>query len=57
MRPEDQSQDQRISIARLNDMSQDDFVEAVSPVSARATGSFNSRGGIRPMVEAGYENE
>ena len=35
----------------------DDFVEAVSPVSARATGSFNSRGGIRTMVEAGYENE
>ena len=34
----------------------DDFVEAVSPVSARVTGSFNSRGGIRTTVEAGYEN-
>ena len=34
----------------------DDFVEAVSPVLARVTGSFNSRGGIRTTVEAGYEN-
>ena len=34
----------------------DDFVEAVSPVSARVTGSFNPRGGIQTTVEAGYQN-
>ena len=35
----------------------DDFVEAVSPVSARVTGSFNPRGGIQTTVEADFTCE
>ena len=35
----------------------DDFVQAVSPVSARVTGSFNSRGGIQTTVEAEFTSD
>ena len=53
MRPEDQSQDQRISIARLNDMSQDDFVEAVGPVFEYAPWVASNAWDGRPFEDVG----
>lgn len=53
MSPEDQSQDQRISIARLNDMSQDDFVEAVGPVFEYAPWVASNAWDGRPFEDVG----
>ncbi len=53
MSPEDQSQDQRISIAILNDMSHDDFVEAVGPVFEYAPWVASNAWDGRPFEDVG----
>ena len=53
MSPLGQSQDQRISIASLNDMSHDDFVEAVSPVFEYAPWIASNAWEARPFKDVG----
>ena len=53
MTPDDQSGDERISIARLNDMSRDEFVDAVGPVFEYAPWVASNAWDGRPFEDIG----